>query len=58
MRAEVRSVRVVGPQAVISAAEQAAGDLRRTGRVQQAPVFATRDDVEEISVEAELAPAD
>ncbi|WP_205474964.1 valine--tRNA ligase [Nocardioides sp. SYSU D00038] len=55
MRAELARVEVSGPAALVEAAERAATDLRRTGRITGDLVF-TPTDASEISVVAELAP--
>ncbi|NYD42571.1 valine--tRNA ligase [Nocardioides panaciterrulae] len=54
MRAELARVEVRGPEAKVRAAERAADDLRKTGRITGDLVFTATDD-SEISVEAELA---
>ncbi len=54
MRAELARCTVSGPAAGVSAAEQAAGDLRAAGRIVGSLEF-TAADVAEIAVEAEIA---
>ena len=39
MRAELSRVEITGPEALVRAAEQAAGDLRRTGKITGDLVF-------------------
>ena len=56
MRAELSRVEIRGPQALVVAAELAADDLRRTGKIVGDLVFTAEDDASEISVVAELAP--
>ncbi|MEI5672568.1 MULTISPECIES: valine--tRNA ligase [unclassified Nocardioides] len=56
MRAELSRVEVTGPEALVRAAELAADDLRRTGKVTGDLVFTpTGETGQEISVHAELA---
>ncbi len=55
MRAELTRVEISGPAALVDAAELAADDLRRAGKIAGDLVF-TADDSTEISVAAELAP--
>jgi valyl-tRNA synthetase len=55
MRAELARVEIRGPEALVRAAEQAAPDLRRSGKITGDLVF-TVDDASELSVDAELAP--
>ena len=55
MRAELTRVEITGPAALVDAAELAADDLRRAGKIAGDLVF-TADDSTEISVAAELAP--
>ena len=54
MRAELARVEVTGPEAIVRAAEKAAGDLRRSGRITGDLVF-TPGEGSELSVDAELA---
>ncbi len=54
MRAELARVEVTGPEAIVRAAEKAAGDLRRSGRITGDLVF-TPGGGSELSVDAELA---
>lgn len=56
MRAELSRVEITGPEALVRAAEQAAGDLRKTGRIVGELVFTADDTATEIAVTAELAP--
>ncbi|GAA2016129.1 MULTISPECIES: valine--tRNA ligase [Nocardioides] len=55
MRAELSRVEVVGPEALVVAAERAADDLRRTGRITGELVFRSDPEATAISVRAELA---
>lgn len=56
MRAELSRVEVSGPQALVRAAELAADDLRKTGKITGDLVFtATGTEGQELSVHAELA---
>ncbi|MFC4786888.1 valine--tRNA ligase [Nocardioides sp. MAHUQ-72] len=55
MRAELSRVEVTGPEALVRAAEQAADDLRKTGRITGDLVFTVAPDAEQISVDAQLA---
>jgi len=57
MRAELSRVEVSGPAAQVEAAEKAADDLRRSGRITGELVF-TATDAAELSVAAELAPVE
>jgi valyl-tRNA synthetase len=56
MRAELSRVEIRGPEALVAAAELAAGDLRKTGRIVGDLVFTPVEGATEITVEAELAP--
>ncbi|NYD58178.1 valyl-tRNA synthetase [Nocardioides marinisabuli] len=56
MRAELGRVEVTGPEAQVRAAELAADDLRRTGRIVGDLVFTVDGSATEIGVAAELAP--
>ncbi|WP_426243876.1 valine--tRNA ligase [Nocardioides sp. LHG3406-4] len=58
MRAELARVEISGPEALVRAAEQAEGDLRRTGRIVGDLVFTVDGQATELSVAAELAPTD
>ena len=58
MRAELSRAEIRGPEALVRAAEQAADDLRATGRVTGDLVFTVVDDATELTVDAELAPTD
>jgi valyl-tRNA synthetase len=59
MRAELSRVEVTGPEALVRAAELAADDLRRTGKITGELVFTgTEGDGNDISVHAELAPVE
>jgi valyl-tRNA synthetase len=57
MRHELSRVRISGPEPVVRAAELAADDLRKTGRITGELEFAVDDSATELSVDAELAPA-
>ncbi|WP_122816971.1 valine--tRNA ligase [Nocardioides pantholopis] len=56
MRAELSRVEVRGPERLVRAAETAAEDLRKTGRVVGDLVFTVDEAATEIAVDAELAP--
>ena len=56
MRAELSRVEISGPEALVRAAELAAGDLRRSGKITGDLVFTAVDGAEAISVDAQLAP--
>ena len=56
MRAELSRVEISGPEALVRAAELAADDLRKTGKVTGDLVFTVDDSATELSVDAELAP--
>jgi valyl-tRNA synthetase len=58
MRAEVTRAEVFGPEAMLAAAQLAADDLRKVGKIVGELVFTARPDDTEISVVAELAPQD
>ena len=58
MRAPLARVEVSGPETLVEAARRAEDDLRAVGNVVGDLVFTARDDAREISVEAELAPAE
>ncbi|GAB2881756.1 valine--tRNA ligase [Nocardioides pacificus] len=55
MRAELSRVEVRGPAAAVAAAESAADDLRRTGRITGELVFTEDESANEITVTADLA---
>jgi valyl-tRNA synthetase len=55
MRAELARVEVTGPEHLVRAAEQAAGDLRAMGKITGKLKFKVNDSATEISVAAELA---
>jgi len=55
MRAELSRVEITGPEAMVRVAEQAASDLRATGKVTGALEFTVDESASEISVSAELA---
>jgi valyl-tRNA synthetase len=55
MRTELTRVEVFGPPALIDAAEDAADDLRKVGKITGDLVFSSKPDATEISVVAELA---
>jgi valyl-tRNA synthetase len=57
MRHELSRVRISGPEPVVRAAELAADDLRKTGRITGELEFAVDESATELSVDAELAPA-
>jgi valyl-tRNA synthetase len=56
MRAEVSRVAITGPAAAVRAAETAADDLRRAGKITGELSFTVDDSVEVLRVDAELAP--
>ncbi|QIG42183.1 valine--tRNA ligase [Nocardioides anomalus] len=56
MRHELTRVTITGPEAQVRAAEQAADDLRTTGRVSGDLDFVVDDGLAELRVDAELAP--
>ena len=58
MRHELARVEVSGPEPLVRATEQAADDLRKTGRITGDLVFTVDPDATELSVVAELAPDD
>ena len=58
MRAQLSRVEIRGPQPLVAAAELAAGDLRRTGKIVGDLVFTPVEGATEITVEAELAPVE
>ncbi|WP_457110169.1 valine--tRNA ligase [Marmoricola sp. URHA0025 HA25] len=55
MRAELARVEIAGPAALVVAAESAADDLRKAGKITGELVFTTRSDLAELVVTAELA---
>lgn len=57
MRAELSRVEVCGPQALLDAAQVAADDLRKVGRITGELVFTARPDTTEIAVTADLVDA-
>lgn len=57
MRAELARVEVSGPQALVDAAQAAADDLRKVGRITGELVFTAQPDATEIAVAADLADA-
>ena len=58
MRHELTKVRITGPEALVRAAELAADDLRKTGRITGKLKFTVDESATELSVDAELAPVD
>ncbi|MBZ5740904.1 valine--tRNA ligase [Nocardioides mangrovi] len=58
MRAELSRVEISGPEALVRAAELAADDLRKTGKITGDLVFTAVDGATELSVSAELAPTE
>jgi valyl-tRNA synthetase len=56
MRHELTSVRISGPETLVRAAELAADDLRKTGKVTGDLTFSVDESATELSVDAELAP--
>jgi valyl-tRNA synthetase len=58
MRAELARVEVFGPAALLAAAESAADDLRKVGKITGDLVFTPRSDDTELSVVADLAAAE
>jgi valyl-tRNA synthetase len=56
MRAELASVEVIGPEPQVRAAQLAADDLRRSGRVLGHLVFTVDDSSPDLRVSADLAP--
>jgi valyl-tRNA synthetase len=55
MRAEVARAEVVGPAALVAAAEAAADDLRKVGKIRGELLFTAQPDATELTVVAELA---
>ena len=58
MRHELTKVRITGPEALVRAAELAADDLRKTGRITGKLKFTVDESATQLSVDAELAPVD
>ena len=58
MRAEVSRAEVSGPAELVAAAEAAADDLRKVGKVTGELAFTARAGATEITVDAEIAPQD
>ncbi len=58
MRAPLSRVEISGPEAAVRAAETAAEDLRKAGKITGDLVFTSVADAEGISVAADLAPQD
>ena len=58
MRAELSRVEISGPEPLVRAAELAADDLRKTGRITGDLIFTVDESATELSVDAELAPVD
>jgi valyl-tRNA synthetase len=56
MRHELTKVRISGPEPLVRAAELAADDLRKTGRIIGKLKFSVEESATELSVDAELAP--
>jgi valyl-tRNA synthetase len=56
MRHELTKVRITGPEAMVRAAELAADDLRKTGRITGKLKFSVDESATELAVHAELAP--
>jgi valyl-tRNA synthetase len=56
MRHELTKVKISGPETLVRAAELAADDLRKTGRITGKLKFTVDEAATELSVEAELAP--
>ncbi len=56
MRHELTKVRISGPEAMVRAAELAADDLRKTGKITGKLKFTVDESATELAVEAELAP--
>jgi valyl-tRNA synthetase len=57
MKAELSRVEIAGPPALVAAAEAAAGDLRRAGRITGDLVFTPDESAQQISVAADVATA-
>ena len=58
MKAPLSRVEITGPPAQVAAVEQAASDLRASGRITGELVLTPSADAEAISVTAELAEPD
>jgi valyl-tRNA synthetase len=58
MRAPLSRVEVAGPPALVEAARQAEDDLRAVGNIVGDLVFSGRDGATQLTVDAELAPAE
>jgi valyl-tRNA synthetase len=58
MRAPLSRVEISGPEELVRAAQQAADDLRKAGKITGELVFTPTEGATEISVDAELAPED
>jgi valyl-tRNA synthetase len=58
MRAPLSRVEIKGPERLVRAAELAADDLRRSGKITGDLVFTVAEDADAISVDAELAPTE
>ncbi|MBB6626728.1 valine--tRNA ligase [Nocardioides sp. KIGAM211] len=58
MRAELSRVEIAGPEALVRAAEGAASDLRRSGKITGDLVFTVVEDRQDLAVTAELAPTE
>jgi valyl-tRNA synthetase len=56
MRHELTKVRISGPEPLVRAAELAADDLRKTGKITGKLKFTVDETATELSVDAELAP--
>ncbi|MDX6372635.1 MAG: valyl-tRNA synthetase [Nocardioidaceae bacterium] len=56
MRHELTKVRISGPEPLVRAAELAADDLRKTGKITGKLKFTVDESATELTVEAELAP--
>ena len=55
MKAELSRVEITGPPALVAAAEGAAADLRRTGKITGDLVFTPDESAQQISVAADVA---
>jgi valyl-tRNA synthetase len=56
MRAELSRVEITGPEELVRAAQLAAGDLRKTGKITGELIFTPAEGATEITVEATVAP--
>jgi valyl-tRNA synthetase len=54
----VARAEVFGPPILLSAAQAAADDLRKVGRITGALVFTERPEATELTVDADLAPVE